>query len=113
MDLTSFFLIFGLCTVTMLACRVLPLLLLKGRDLPPTVVRALGFIPPAAFAALIANDLFKPELFSGALMEWLAPLVSAVLVGIVGVKTKSMAGCIVVGVASMALLGWLPGVLGA
>ena len=36
----------------MLACRVIPLFALKGRSLPEGVERALGFIPPAAFAAL-------------------------------------------------------------
>ena len=44
------------CVLAMWACRVIPLFLLKGRELPPRLAQALGFIPPAAFAALVAND---------------------------------------------------------
>ena len=104
MDLTSFLIIFGLCAITMLICRVAPVFLLKGRELPDTFVRALGFIPPAAFAALVTNDLFKPELFSQGLQAWLAPLIAAAAVIVVGAKTKSMAWCIVVGVGCLAVL---------
>ena len=38
------------CVLAMWACRVVPLFLLKGRELPPRLAQALGFIPPAAFA---------------------------------------------------------------
>lgn len=48
------------CVLAMWACRVVPLFLLKGRELPPRLAQALGFIPPAAFAALVANDLLNP-----------------------------------------------------
>ena len=48
------------CVLAMWACRVIPLFLLKGRELPPRLAQALGFIPPAAFAALVANDLLNP-----------------------------------------------------
>ena len=43
--------------LTMLACRVIPVFALKGRTLPSNAVRLLNLIPPAAFAALVANDL--------------------------------------------------------
>ena len=43
--------------ITMLACRVIPVFALKGRTLPSNAVRLLNLIPPAAFAALVANDL--------------------------------------------------------
>ena len=59
----DFLIVFECCAVTMLACRVIPLFALKGRSLPEGVERALGFIPPAAFAALVANDLFSPGMF--------------------------------------------------
>ena len=36
------------CVLAMWACRVIPLFLLKGRELPPRLAQALGFIPPAA-----------------------------------------------------------------
>lgn len=111
MSLGDYLIILILCSLTMLACRVLPMLLLKGKDLPPLVVRALGFIPPAAFAALVTNDLFDPADFSGDTWAWLAPLIAALIVMIVAAKTKSMAWCIIVGVAGLALLMWIPGVL--
>ena len=43
--------------ITMLACRVIPVFALKGRTLPSNAVRLLDLVPPAAFAALVANDL--------------------------------------------------------
>ena len=55
------FLVFYVCVLAViLACRCVPLLALKGRELSPRVSEALGLIPPAAFAALVANDLFDP-----------------------------------------------------
>ena len=59
----GFFVVLVCCGATMLACRVIPLFALKGKNLPEGVERALGFIPPAAFAALVANDLFFPGMF--------------------------------------------------
>lgn len=93
----------------MLACRVLPVFVLKGKTLPDAMVRALNFIPPAAFAALVANDLFDPiKLASGNTWSWGAPLIAACAVFIVGFKTKSLALCIVTGVACMAVLIYGP-----
>ena len=62
----DFLIVFGCCAVTMLACRVIPLFALKGRSLPEGVERALGFIPPAAFAALVANGLLTPGILAAA-----------------------------------------------
>ena len=36
--------------------RIAPAFALRGRTLSPRVTEALGYIPPAAFAALVAND---------------------------------------------------------
>lgn len=108
MSLTDFLLILVFCSITMWLCRVVPLLVLKGRELSPAVVRALGFIPPAAFAALVANDLFKPDAFSADPWAWAAQLLAAVIVIVLGVKTKSMLWCIVVGVGALALFTWAP-----
>ena len=56
-DLIAFY----LCVLaSILVCRCVPLFALKGRELSPRVSEALGLIPPAAFAALVANDLFDP-----------------------------------------------------
>lgn len=112
MSVSDFFIVFGVCALTMLACRVLPVFLLKGKQLPETMVRALNFIPPAAFAALVANDLFDPaKIASGDVWSWLAPLIAAAAVVAVGVKTKSLAWCILVGVCSLAALTYGPALL--
>lgn len=109
MTTTDFLIIFGACALTMLACRVLPIFLLKGKQLPETMVRALNFIPPAAFAALVANDLFDPaKVASGDVWSWAAPLIAAAITAAVGVKTKSLAWCIVTGVCALAVLTYGP-----
>ena len=104
MTWTEFWIVLACCAVTMLACRVLPLFLLKGKQLPESVERALGFIPPAAFAALVANDLFAPGMFDAGLWPAAAPLVAALVVVAVAMKTKSLLWCAVAGCASYALL---------
>ncbi len=101
---TGFWIIFGTCAVTMLACRVLPLFVLKGRELPPRVSEALGFIPSAAFAALVANDLLTPGMFDAGIWPAAAPLVAALAVVVVARVTKSLLWCAVAGVVVYALL---------
>lgn len=104
MSWLEFWIVLGTCAVTMLACRVIPLFVLKGRELPPLLGRALGLIPPAAFAALVANDLLNPGMFAAGLWPAAAPLVAAIIVVLVAVKTKSLLWSAVAGVASYALL---------
>lgn len=104
MTWTEFFIVFALCATTMLVCRVVPLFALKGRELPRSVERALGFIPPAAFAALVANDLFSPGMFDAGLWPAAASLVAAAIVVAVACATKSLVWCAVSGVAAYALL---------
>lgn len=100
----DFLLIFCCCFATMLMCRVGPLFVLKGRKLPEGLARALGFIPPAAFAALVANDLFSPTMFDAGVWPAAAPLVAALVVAAVALKTKSLLWCALAGVAAYALL---------
>ena len=104
MSTGSFLIIYLCCLVTMLLCRCVPLLALKGRTLPDNLVRALNPIPPAAFAALVANDLFSPGMFDAGLWQGLMPLAAAVLTMAVGYLRKSLVMCIVVGVGSYALM---------
>ena len=47
MSMHDFFIVFATCLVTMLLCRCLPLLVLKGRQVPEGLARGVGFIPPA------------------------------------------------------------------
>ena len=72
--------------------RIAPAFALRGRTLSPRVTEALGYIPPAAFAALVANDLISPGAFG--LIPWIA---SAGVVA-VAIKTKSMLWCCVSGI---------------
>lgn len=92
------------CALTILVFRTVPLMVLRGRELPAALSRALGFIPPAAFAALVANDLFSPTMFDGGLWPQAIPLVAALCVIPVAIKTKSLVWSIVVGVGVYALL---------
>lgn len=100
----DYFVVLGCCAVTMLVCRVVPLFVLKGKELPQGVEQALGFIPPAAFAALVANDLLTPGMFDAGLWPAAAPLVAAGVVALVAWRTKSLLWCAVSGVAAYALL---------
>lgn len=100
----DFAVVFACCAATMLACRVVPLFVLKGKELPQGVEQALGFIPPAAFAALVANDLLTPGMFDAGLWPAAAPLVAAGAVALVAWRTKSLLWCAVSGVAAYALL---------
>ena len=100
----EFWIVFGICAVTMLACRVLPLFLLKGRQLPARVEEALGYIPSAAFAALVANDLLSPGMFDAGLWPAAAPLLAALIVVVVARFTKSLLWCALAGVAAYAVL---------
>lgn len=98
------FLVFYVCVLAaILACRCVPLLVLKGRELSPRVSEALGLIPPAAFAALVANDLFDPA----AGLSWTA-LLAAALVVVVARRTGSLIWCALVGMAGYALLTLVP-----
>lgn len=110
MSWSDFALVFACCAATILLFRVVPIFALKGRELPRGAVRALNLIPPATFAALIANDLVKPESLS---LSWATavPFIATALVLVVGYKTKSLVACILVGVGSYALMAWLFGLL--
>lgn len=95
------FLVFYLCVlVVILACRCVPLLALKGRALSPRVSDALSLIPPAAFAALVANDLFDPV--AGISVPGVA---AALVVALVARRTGSLIWCALVGMAAYAALG--------
>lgn len=95
------FLVFYLCVlVVILACRCVPLLALKGRALSPRVSDALSLIPPAAFAALGANDLFDPV--AGISVPGVA---AALVVALVARRTGSLIWCALVGMAAYAALG--------
>lgn len=100
----EFLIVFACCVITMLICRCAPLMLLKGKSLPAKVERALSFIPPAAFAALVANDLLTPGMFDAGFWPAAEPLVAALVVIIVARLTKSLLWCAISGCAAYAIL---------
>ncbi len=104
MSWTEFAFIGLACAATILICRVVPVFVLRGRSLPAWLSQALNFIPPAAFAALIANDLFSPGLFSAGIWPAAIPFIATAAVIAVAIKTKSLVWCIIVGVGVYGLL---------
>lgn len=107
MPWTSFWLIVLACAGSIFVFRTVPLLLLADRDLPKGLAHALDFVPVCAFMALVANDLFRPDAFAAGPLPAIMPFLAAVPVVVVAVRTKSLALCIVVGVAAYALLALL------
>lgn len=112
MSVESALVIYGISLVTMLVSRCAPMFVLKGRELPDSVKTALGLIPPAAFAALVTNDLFSPTMFNDGIVGGLIPLVSAVVVIVVARVTSSLIWCAVSGVAVYFALGFFSQLLG-
>ena len=78
--------------------RIAPAFALRGRTLSPRITEALGYIPPAAFAALVANDLISPGVFDAGLWQGLIPWIASAGVVAVAIKTKSMLWCCVSGI---------------
>lgn len=105
MPWSEFLIIFAICAGSIILFRVVPMFALTGRDLPAKVENGLSYIPVAAFAALVANDLFKPEVWSsGDLWAVALPFIASIPVVFVALKTKSLALCIIVGCVAYALL---------
>lgn len=104
MEWSSFWIILAICAGSIAIFRVAPAMLIADKELPAQFNRALGFIPAAAFSALVVNDLFNPEVWSLGVWAGLKPLVAIIPVIIVALKTKSLALCIVVGVAVYGVL---------
>lgn len=102
---THDFLILYVCVLcSMLACRCIPLFVLKGRELSPRVKEAIGLIPSAAFAALVANDLFSPDAFAQNPISGLLPFVAAIPVLVLAKKTGSLIWSALLGMVVYALL---------
>lgn len=99
-------LIMGMAIVTYLP-RILPLLLLSSRTLPPIVMRWLEMIPPAVLTALLASELLlKKEGNSIVLFMSMDNtfLLASVPTFIIGWLTQSFFVTIFVGIVTVALL---------
>ncbi|MBQ6452799.1 MAG: AzlD domain-containing protein [Coriobacteriales bacterium] len=103
----TYLIIFAICVGTIVIFRVAPMFALADKELPDNVITMLNFIPVAAFAALVANDIFTPGAFQAGFWPAALPYVAAIPVIFCALKTRSLALCIVVGVAIYALLFYL------
>lgn len=104
---TEYWIILAVITVCMFICRVAPALLLKGRTLSPRATEGLNLIAPAAFAALVANDLFSPGLFASGFWPDALPFIASLVVLFVARKTKSLLICAIAGVGMYAILTFI------
>ena len=104
MPWSEFLIIFVICVITIFLFRVCPMLALADREIPDGLHRALDYIPVAAFGALVTNDLFVVGAWTTGLWPAMLPLIASIPVIVVAIKTKSLALCILVGVAAYALL---------
>lgn len=104
MSTSDFLVLWASTFAAVLACRVLPVFALRGRALPPRLADALGYIPPAAFAALVANDLFSPGMFDAGLWPAALPLAASAAVVVAAWRTRSMLWCCVTGIVAYVVL---------
>lgn len=101
------YLILGSAVVTVIP-RVLPLALLSRFNLPQWFVRWLSYVPIAVLAALLAQSV----LFTGGALNISSrnhALLAIIPTLLVAVRTRSLIGTVVTGVAAMALLRLLFG----
>lgn len=107
MSTQEFLIIWGISFAVIQICRIVPVFTLRGRALSPRVTEALSYIPPAAFAALVANDLLSPTMFATGLWPGLMSIVASAIVVVVAWRMHSMLGCCVAGVAAYVLLSFI------
>lgn len=92
----------GMALVTYLP-RLVPMLVLTRRRLPPVVEQWLRLLPPAVLGALLAQALFLPD--GQPLREWTDPtLLAAVPTALIGWKTRHLGFTVLIGLATVALL---------
>ncbi|MDR3322679.1 MAG: AzlD domain-containing protein [Zoogloeaceae bacterium] len=104
---SDFFIIFSLTVLCTLLSRTLPVFLFARRAVPPALNATLDYIPIAAFAALVTNDLFQPHAFASGAWPALLPYVALIPVLVVARMTRSLGLCTVTGVLAFGVLQWL------
>ena len=102
MSETLWLVIGGMTAVTVLP-RILPILLLPGRKLPPFAERWLSLIAPAVLSALLLPELLPgadtPLFSASSTFLW-----ASVPAFLVAWRTKSLFGTVAAGIASAAFL---------
>lgn len=102
---TVFLIILGMAAVTYLP-RLLPVLVLSSKSLPPIVVMWLQYVPVAVLAAMLLPALMMPDkqldLSFNNLFLWASiPTIVAAW------RTKSFFGTVLVGMGTVALVRFL------
>lgn len=100
--MTIWLIILGMGIVTY-AIRLSLIMLLGRIDVPPTMQRALRFVPPAVFSAIIFPEVLRPR---GALDISLGNdrLIAGVLAAVVAWRTKNVFLSIAVGMVALWVL---------
>ena len=111
MSTPDFLVVWACCLATMLLCRCVPMFVMRGRELPERVNRVLGLIPCAAFAALVANDLFSADMLDGGPVAAALPFAASAVVAAVALRTRSLVWSALAGIASYAALLLAAGLL--
>ena len=111
MSAREFLVVWACCLATMLMCRCLPVFVLRGRALPERVERTLELIPCAAFAALVANDLFSADMFAGGVVAATLPFAASAVVVVVALVSRSLVWSTIAGIVSYAVLLFATGLL--
>ena len=106
--MSEFLLIAGMAVVTF-AVRYPVLALVSRVNLPPGLLHAMQFIPPAVLAAIIAPALLMPDGQSMNLHWNNSALVAGVVTGLVAWRARNLLLTIVVGMATYWLWRWLVG----
>ena len=103
MSLWLTILLAGLCTY---AIRLSFIQLFANREIPPFVLKALQFVPPAVLTAIVAPELFLQD---GSLSLSLANgrLVAGLVAILVAWRTKNVVLTILVGMAAMWIIQWI------
>lgn len=107
MSIPDFLVLWLSILAAMIVFRCVPIFVLKGRELPERVSRAIGLIPAAAFAALVANDVLQPATFAADPVAALLPIAAAAIVALVALKTHSLIWCALAGMAAYGVLVYL------
>lgn len=88
--------------------RLMPMLLLAGRQLPRPVLDWLSLLPPAILSALVAREVFVVD--GSIRLSFDNPvLVPALVTAVIAWRTRSLAWTVLGGLAAAALYRWAVG----
>ncbi|MCC7479057.1 AzlD domain-containing protein [bacterium] len=92
------------------ALRAVFILLAGRHEIPPRLLRALSFVPAAAFCALIVTTLHLNRIAVPGEGVWQRAL-AMLVAGAVALRTRSILWTIVSGMCSLWLISWLAGLI--